>query len=88
MGNPYGGCLGAMGENYTVDSSARVMAFRLVVVLLCGTLVGSLAPESGNVLAYYLKLPYASGHAFNPIFLVLGVAGVCLALFARFGKRG
>ncbi len=72
-----------VGKNNRVGVSARVLAFRVVVVFIVGALVGSMSPESGNVLALYLKMPYASGHFFNPLFLAIGIVGIGVALFAR-----
>lgn len=61
--------------------ASRGVALRVVLVFLGGTLVGSMAPESGNVLASHLGFPSSEIHAFNPCFLALGVIGVVLAFF-------
>lgn len=70
-----------MGKNNWVGYSTRNVALRTVAVFLCGTLVGSVVPESGNVLAHMLEFPEGSGHFFNPCFLVIGIIGIVLALF-------
>ncbi len=74
-----------MGDNDSLGNSARGMALRIIAVFLGGTLVGSLAPETGNFLAYALKLPRGEGHFFNPFFLILGIIGIVLACV--FGYR-
>lgn len=63
----------------------RGVAFCVVLVFLFGTLVGSLAPESGNVLANMWELWC---HTFNPCFLALGVAGIVLACAIGYKSRG
>ncbi len=77
----------AMGENNRVDIRSRNLALCIVSVFLVGTLIGSLATESGNVLSYYLNLSCESGHFFNPYFLAVGIIGVMLALFTRYKRR-
>ena len=83
-GNVYGRYLDAMGENNRVGNSARGMALRIVLVFLSCTLVGSLAPETGNILSVLLKLSYAEGHFFNPFFFALGIIGIGVALYPGF----
>ena len=61
-----------------MDITARSMALYIILVFLAGTLIGSLLPESGNVLASLLGLP---AHIFNPLFLVIGIIGIVLALY-------
>lgn len=73
--------------NNRVGYTARSLAFRLVLVFLSGTLLGSLAPESGNVLAFLLGLPPEKGHIFNPVFLSVGIIGIGLALYTGLRKR-
>ncbi len=70
-----------------MGSVARILAFRLVLVFLGGTLVGSLVPEPGNALAYTLGLPDESGHLFNPLFLALGIVGIVLACAVGYKKH-
>ncbi len=62
--------------------TARSMALFIVVIFLVGTLVGSVLPEFGDVLALRLKLP---PHFFNIWFFVLG--WVCIGLALYFGYR-
>ena len=88
MGYVSGGLkLNAMGKNNRMGNSARGMAPRIILVFLSGTLVGSLAPETGNILAYMLKMPYKEGHFFNPYFLGLGIIGIVLACAFRYRQR-
>ena len=63
-----------------MDSIARKLALPVVLVFLVGTLLGSLLPEFGNILAAKLGL---TSHGFNPCFLAVGIAGTMLALFIR-----
>ena len=63
-----------------MDNKTRAVALVLVPVFLFGTLIGSLLPESGNVLAQLLRLPGDSFHTFNGMFLVIGILGIGLAL--------
>jgi len=46
---------------------SRVLALRIVLVILIGTAIGSVLPEFGNVLAARIDI---GAHAFNIIFLV------------------
>ena len=62
---------------------SRVLALRIVLVILIGTAIGSVLPEFGNVLAARIDI---GAHAFNIIFLVVGITGVVLALYL--GYRG
>ena len=62
-----------------MGNSARGMAFRTIAVVLIGTAIGSMLPETGNVVAGVLNLPDA--HIFNQVFLIVGITGVMLALF-------
>jgi protein-S-isoprenylcysteine O-methyltransferase Ste14 len=73
-----------MRSFYDVGVSSRGMALRAVAVFLAGTLVGSVLPESGTVLASHLGI---FSHIFNPLFLALGIIGAGLALFLRHRKR-
>ena len=66
---------------------SRSVAFLPVLVFLSGTLVGSLLPESGNVLAHILGISNSQSHIFNPLFLAVGIVGIVLALRFRH-KRG
>jgi len=70
-----------------MGTTARTVAFRIIPVLLVGTTVGSLLPETGNVATDLLGLPGEQCHIFNPLFLVIGITGVVLALCLRRGKR-
>lgn len=62
---------------------SRSVAFLPVLVILGGTLVGSVLPESGNVLAYILGISNSQGHIFNPLFLAVGIVGIVLAFYFR-----
>lgn len=73
-----------MGKDNLVGVSARGVAFRIILVFLIGTLVGSLAPELGNILAYMLGCPIQDAHMFNPFFLALGITGVGVACAFRY----
>ena len=73
--------------NNRVGYTARRVALPIIVVFLAGTLLGSLAPESGNVLAFLLGLPPEKGHIFNPVFLAIGIIGTGLALYPGY-KHG
>ena len=79
--------IGNYEPNNRVGFTARSVALRLVPIFLAGTLLGSLAPESGNVLAFLLGLPPEKGHIFNPVFLAIGIIGIVLALFLGY-KHG
>ena len=61
-----------------MGDSARVMALGLVGIFLIATLVGSLFPECGNIVAKRLDM---WAHSFNGIFLALGIVGIVLALY-------
>ena len=61
---------------------SRSVALHLVFVLLIGTLVGSVLPEFGNLLAQKLRL---WSHTFNVVFLAVGIVGIGVALY--FGYR-
>jgi len=76
-----------MGYNNGLGFATRGVAFCAVAVFVGGTLVGSLLPESGNILAYVLGFPYGQGHVFNPCFLAVGIAGVVLACAAGLKSR-
>ncbi len=65
----------------TMGVRTRGMAFRFIAVVFCGTLVGSLLPELGTVLAYNLGI---FAHKFNPYFLALGIIGFVLACSFRY----
>jgi len=67
---------------------SRSLAFRIVGMFLLGTLLGSLLPESGNVLVHLLGNSEIDIHAFNPCFLALGVAGIVLALRVGYRRGG
>jgi hypothetical protein len=67
-----------------VGGASRGVALLSVAVFLAGTLVGSVLPESGTVLASQLGI---FPHIFNPIFLALGIIGAGLALFLGLGRR-
>ena len=73
--------------NNRVGFTARSVALRLVLIFLAGTLLGSLAPELGNILAFLLGLPPEKGHIFNPVFLAIGIIGTGLALYPGYAKR-
>ena len=67
-----------------MGSLTRVMALWLVI----GTLIGSILPEFGNMLAIKLQLEYT--HYFNKYFLVVGILGILgfgLALYFRHVKN-
>ena len=66
-----------------VGTAARSLAYRLGPVFIIGTIMGSVAPESGNVVAYFLGLPETFSHVFNILFAVLGIGGIALACRAR-----
>lgn len=51
---------------------ARILALLMVL----GTLIGSPLPELGNVAAFVQKLGTGKGHAYNPVFLVVGLMGI------------
>ncbi len=78
-------CFCGMGDNVgssvkwsfnKVGIGTRNVAFRIVAIFLFGTLVGSLLPETGTVLAYNLGI---FSHIFNPYFFAVGIIGVSLA---------
>lgn len=77
-----------IGGSYSkMDIATRGMALRLVAVFLGGTLVGSILPEWGNVLAIYIGYRGHTTHIFNPFFLAFGIIGVCLALYIGYRSR-
>ena len=61
-----------------MDFVPRGMALLIIIVFFIGTLIGSLLPETGNILANHLKLP---SHIFNIIFLIIGIAIASLAFY-------
>ena len=54
------------------------MALRTIIILLTGTAIGSMAPEFGDIVAVRLGI---RAHAFNTLFLALGIAGIGVALY-------
>jgi hypothetical protein len=68
-----------------VGVGTRGLALRAVVAVIAGTLIGSVAPESGTALAYNLGIPT---HIFNWLFLAIGITGISLALYLGLRKRG
>ena len=73
----------------------RGLALCSIIVFLVGTLIGSMASESGNILVGILNISQGQvynpfhlslAHVFNPIFLILGIAGVSVALFLGFTR--
>ena len=64
-------------KKYLVVYSTRGLAFRIILVFFIGTGIGSVLPESGNALAYLLKV---TAHGFNIVFLDIGIIGTLLAL--------
>ena len=61
-----------------LGAPARRLAFRIIPVVLIGTLFGSLLPETGDLLALRLGI---WPHDFNVVFLTLGFLGLNLALY-------
>ena len=68
-----------MGTLIKMGNISRIMAFCIIAVFLIGTTIGSVLPESGNILAQVLQYPRQESHIFNPIFLVIGIIGIMLA---------
>ncbi len=66
-----------------MGTTTRSVARRYGIGFLIGTVLGSVAPESGNFAAYFLGLPETYSHVFNILFAVLGVLGIIVALRAR-----
>jgi len=62
-----------------VGDISRALAYLFIAVFFIGTIIGSLSPESGNLLAHILGVPEGRSHIFNPCFLVLGIVGIVLA---------
>ena len=63
-----------------VGSRARKLALHPVSLFLVGTLLGSTLPETGNFVAYWLKM---GSHDLNPVFLTLGLVGLAVAFRLR-----
>ncbi len=63
----------------------RVMAPFMVLIFLACTTLGSILPEFGNIVATRLGV---RAHSFNVLFLVLGVAGVGVALYLGYNAGG
>lgn len=57
---------------------SRGLALSVVVTFLAGTSIGSTLPEIGNLTAIKLGI---SPHAFNPVFLTLGIVGIGVAFY-------
>jgi hypothetical protein len=70
-------------KKHSMVYSTRGLALRIIVIFLFGTGVGSVLPESGNALAYLLKI---TAHYFNIVFLAIGVIGTLLALYFGYKK--
>jgi len=66
-----------------MDITTRTMAFLFIFMFLVGTAIGSILPEFGNVLAVAISYP---GHCFNPLFLVIGIAGIVLAFYLGYRR--
>jgi hypothetical protein len=65
-----------------MGNKSRAMALRFIIVFLFASFIGSIAPESGNIVAGKLNL---YPHIFNVGFLIVGFAGFGLALYLRLG---
>ena len=63
----------------------RSMAFFIIFMFLCGTAIGSVLPEFGNLLATRLDI---GAHSFNIIFLFMGIAGIGVALYLGYHAGG
>ena len=67
-----------------MGNPTRNMALRIIGVFFIGTLIGSMLPESGNVLVNiinnYEMQKLSDPHVFNPCFLFIGIVGTVLAL--------
>lgn len=57
---------------------SRSMAFHIIAIFLVATAVGSVLPEFGNALAIQLD---KWSHTFNPVFLIVGIIGIGVALY-------
>jgi len=66
-----------------MGDTTRGMAFCTIIVILIGTAIGSMLPETGNVISRILNLPGTDAHVFNPVFCIIGIIGTVLALFIR-----
>ena len=70
-----------MWSQLIMGNRTRALAFSMVA----GTVIGSVAPEFGNLAAISLDLP---AHHFNIHFLIVGLVGIVgcgMALLVRFG---
>ena len=72
-------------SNPIVGNTTRSMAFRIVSVILIGTAVGSVLPETGNLAVLYITKG-TDAHVFNIVFLIIGIIGIVLALFIGYRK--
>lgn len=72
-------------QDCIMGNSTRSMAFRTIAVVLFGTAVGSVLPETGNAVVILVdKGPDA--HIYNPVFLAVGIIGIMLALYIGYRK--
>ena len=70
-----------------MGNTTRSMALRTVVVVLIGTAVGSVLPETGNLVVLYITKG-TDVHVFNIVFLIIGIIGIVLALYLGYkGSR-
>jgi hypothetical protein len=66
---------------------ARGVALGIIFVIFIGTIIGSVLPESGNVLQHLLG-NHKQAHAFNIVFLIIGILGVGVALYLGYRSCG
>lgn len=63
----------------------RSMALYIILIFLCGTAIGSVLPEFGNLLATRLDI---GAHSFNIVFLFMGIAGIGVAFYLGYHTGG
>jgi hypothetical protein len=61
---------------------SRGLAFRIIIVILIGTGIGSLLPEIGTIAGFHMGI---WPHIFNSVFLILG--GICIGVAFYLGYR-
>ena len=73
-----------MGAYNHLDNPTRSMALRAFIIVLIGTAIGSVLPETGNLWASYIGFEGRAVHAFNYCFLIVGIIGISVALYIRY----
>ena len=73
-----------MWQNGDLGFLSRGMALYIILIFLCSTAIGSMAPEFGNLVAKGIGV---WSHFFNKFFLALAIIGIGVALYLGYRMR-